>query len=293
MQRVIWRPALLEGEKTVTKRAPTELMVRLFSALILIAAAVALTLTSVETFAALITVFIAAMAWEWARLVRGAGFDFIFGAQLVSTVAASWTTAQGYPVSALLIVAAGAVFVLLVQRLDDARSLGWWSAAGVLYAGLPAIALIWLRSDGAYGVLAVLYLFAVVWTTDSAGYLFGRMVGGPKLAPRISPSKTWAGFIGATASAGVAGLVFGYATQLDGAWLAAFGVALALIAQFGDLGESAVKRAFGMKDSSGLIPGHGGVLDRIDGLVFGAVAAAALAWIIDPAHPGQAILFRP
>jgi phosphatidate cytidylyltransferase len=284
---------LLEGEKTVSKRAPTELMVRLFSALILIVAAVVLTLTSVETFAALITVFIAAMAWEWARLVRGAGFDFIFGAQLVSTVAASWAAVHGYPVSALLMVVAGAVFVTLIQRLDEARSLAWWSAAGVYYAGLPAIALIWLRSDGTYGVLAVLYLFAVVWTTDSAGYLFGRMVGGPKLAPQISPKKTWSGFLGATASAGLIGAVFGYAMDLDGAWLGAFGVVLALIAQLGDLGESALKRAFGMKDSSGLIPGHGGVLDRIDGLVFGAVAAAALAWIIDPAHPGQAILFRP
>jgi phosphatidate cytidylyltransferase len=284
---------LLEGEKTVSKRAPTELMVRLFSALILIVAAVVLTLTSVETFAALITVFIAAMAWEWARLVRGAGFDFIFGAQLVSTVAASWAAVHGYPVSALLMVVAGAVFVTLIQRLDEARSLAWWSAAGVYYAGLPAIALIWLRSDGTYGVLAVLYLFAVFWTTDSAGYLFGRMVGGPKLAPQISPKKTWSGFLGATASAGLIGAVFGYAMDLDGAWLGAFGVVLALIAQLGDLGESALKRAFGMKDSSGLIPGHGGVLDRIDGLVFGAVAAAALAWIIDPAHPGQAILFRP
>ena len=176
------------------------------------------------------------------------------------------------------------------------RPQAWWSAAGVYYAGFPAVALIWIRGDPAYGWLAILYLFVIVWTTDSAAYLFGRWIGGPKLAPRISPKKTWSGLIGGALSAGLAGLVFalGRRWARSAPSLALLAIVLALISQLGDLGESAVKRVFGMKDTSGLIPGHGGVLDRIDGLLFAALRGrpARLESSI-PANPGRALLLWP
>lgn len=291
MQRVRGRPALSRQEDRFKKRVPTELLVRVYSALILVAVALFMTVTSVESFAVLITFFIAAMAWEWGRLVRGNGLDLCFGVQLAATAGASWATARGYPARALLTVMIGTAAVFFLRSLKDERPQAWWSAAGVYYAGFPAIALIWIRSDAAYGSLAILYLFAIVWTTDSAAFLFGRWIGGPKLAPRISPKKTWAGLIGGALSAGIAGLVFAQVAGREfSGWLGVLAIGLALMAQLGDLGESAMKRLFGIKDSSGLIPGHGGVLDRIDGLIFAAIAAALLAWAIDPANPGRALL---
>ena len=294
MQRVTGEPAPSDGEGAGAKRPPTELSMRVYSALILISIALFLTLTSVESFALLITLFISAMAWEWGRLVRGEGLDTAFGVQIVTTAAAALATVQGCPACAVWAVIAGSFAVFLIRSADVERPQAWWSAAGVFYAGLPAVALIWIRGDPAYGWLAILYIFIIVWTTDSAAYLFGRWIGGPKLAPRISPKKTWSGLIGGAASAGLAGLAF--ALIVDGAFsprLALLAIVLALISQIGDLGESAIKRTFGRKDTSGLIPGHGGVLDRIDGLLFAALAAGLLAWSIDPANPGRALLLWP
>lgn len=287
------RRALPKGETPGPKRAAPDIMLRIYSALVLITAALVLTLTSAETFAALVVLFMAAMAWEWGRLVRGRGLDLTFGVQLGTTALASSVTLMGYPAFALGIVLFGTGLVFLIRSLAEDRPQAWWSAAGVCYAGFPAIALIWLRGDGYYGTLIVLYIFAIVWTTDSAAYLFGRWLGGPKLAPRVSPKKTWAGLVGGTLSAGLVGIAFGAFAGLSGPWLGLLAIGFALIAQLGDLGESAIKRAFGMKDTSGLIPGHGGVLDRIDGLIFVAVAAAGLAWLVDPANPGRSLLFWP
>lgn len=294
MQRVKERSAPSENEQTFKKRTLAEILVRIYSAIILAAVALFMTLTSVEGFALLIMLFTGAVAWEWGRLVRGEGFDLAFGAQFAATAGAAWAAAAGCPACGLLAVILGTILVFLIRSVKDERPQAWWSAAGVYYAGFPAVALIWIRGDIAYGTLAILYLFAIVWTTDSAAYLFGRWIGGPKLAPRISPKKTWSGLIGGALSAGAAGLIFAFlaADQLS-PWLGVLAVALALISQLGDLGESAIKRVFGMKDSSGLIPGHGGVLDRIDGLIFAAVAAAILAWIIDPESPGRALLLWP
>lgn len=268
-------------------------MIRVYSALVLVAVALFMTLTSVESFALMIALFTSVMAWEWGRLVRDHGLDLAFGAQLITTTLAALMTVRGCPSCALWMVVAGSVAVFFIRIFRDERPQAWWSAAGVYYAGLPAVALIWLRSDISLGTLAILYLFAIVWTTDSAALLFGRLIGGPKLAPSISPKKTWSGFIGATLSAAVVGLIFAYGAGIFSLWLAALAGGLALIAQIGDLGESAVKRLFDIKDSSGLIPGHGGVLDRIDGLIFAAIAAAILAWIIDPVNPGRALLLWP
>ena len=294
MQRVTGEPAPSEEDAVRAKRPPTELSMRVYSALILIAIALFLTLQSVESFAVLITLFVSAMAWEWGRLVRGQGLDTASGAQIVTTAIAAFATARGYPICAVLAVIAGTIAVFFIRTAELERPQAWWSAAGVAYAGFPAIALIWIRGDQAYGLLAILYLFIIVWTTDSAAYLFGRWLGGAKLAPRISPKKTWSGLIGGAGSAALAGLVFAliFLGEFSPA-LALLAFVLALISQLGDLGESAVKRIFGMKDTSGLIPGHGGVLDRIDGLLFAAFAAGVLAWSLDPGNPGRALLLWP
>lgn len=272
-------------------RSYPEWFLRVNSALVLVAVALGLTYASPHAFAVLITVFIAAMAWEWGRLVRGKGFDAVFGVQLAATAIASWTTVNGCPGCALVIVMVGTAAVFLIRAQSEGVREAWWSAAGVYYAGFPAIALIWIRGDAAYGWLAILYIFAIVWTTDTAAYVFGRLIGGPKLAPRISPKKTWSGFVGGALSAALVGAVFAlWMGETSVIKLALLSVALAVASQAGDLGESAMKRVFGTKDTSGLIPGHGGVLDRIDGLIFVAFAAALVAWAIDPAQPGRALL---
>jgi phosphatidate cytidylyltransferase len=294
MQRVTGEPLPSDGEGAGTKRPSTELSMRVYSALILIAIALFLTLRSVESFAVLITIFISAMAWEWGRLVRGEGLDTAFGVQILANAIAAWVTVRGCAACGVAAVIAGAIAVYFIRSARIERPQAWWSAAGVAYAGLPAVALIWIRGDPAYGLLAILYLFITVWTTDSAAYLFGRWLGGPKLAPRVSPKKTWSGLIGGALSAGLAALIF--ALFMDGRFspsLALMAIALALISQLGDLGESAIKRTFGMKDTSGLIPGHGGVLDRIDGLLFAALAAGLLAFALDAANPGRALLIWP
>lgn len=152
-----------------------------------------------------------------------------------------------------------------------------WRWLGVPYVALPILALTVLRADVAFGLVAVIWLLAAVWTADVGAYFAGRLIGGPKLAPRISPNKTWAGLGGAVAGAGLAAGIIAWAAELPGlAVLVALGVAVGVVEQLGDLFESAAKRSFGVKDSGALIPGHGGVLDRVDGLVFASVAAATL-----------------
>jgi phosphatidate cytidylyltransferase len=272
-------------------RSYPEWVIRLNSGLIVGGLALALTYVSPRTFAILITVFIAAMAWEWGRLVRGKGFDLVFCVQLAATAIGAWTTVEGCPACALFIVVLGTIAVFLIRSLRVSAGEAWWSAGGVYYAGLPAIALIWIRGDESYGLPAILYIFTIVWTADTAAYIFGRLIGGPKLAPRISPKKTWSGFLGGTLTAACAGALFAlWLGETHVLKLALLSFALAVAAQFGDLGESALKRLFGTKDTSRLIPGHGGVLDRIDGLIVVALAAALLGWALDPAQPGRALL---
>lgn len=290
MQRVKDRTPLIVREASVTTRPPTEINVRIISALVLIAVSLIMTLTSLETFGLMIALFTITLAWEWGRLVRDQGVDFAFAIHAGAMAAACWSAIAGCPACAIFAVLTGTAAVFFVRILKDDRAQAWWSAAGVCYNGFPAVGLIWLRSDAEFGVLAVLYIFVIVWTTDSAAYLFGRWIGGPRLAPRISPKKTWAGFIGAIVSVAVVVAIFGAAADILSAGLVGLAMVLAVIAQFGDLGESAIKRMFHRKDSSELIPGHGGVMDRLDGLIFAATAAAILTWALDPAHPGRALL---
>jgi phosphatidate cytidylyltransferase len=151
-------------------------------------------------------------------------------------------------------------------------------AAGVLYAGAGLVAPVLLRADPEFGFAALILLFAVVWGTDIFGYFAGRAIGGPKLWPRVSPKKTWAGAIGGALAAVVAAMVIAAALGL--ANVRAIGIVallLSIVSQAGDLMESAIKRRFGAKDAGHLIPGHGGLMDRLDGFVAAAFAAGALA----------------
>lgn len=151
-------------------------------------------------------------------------------------------------------------------------------AAGVLYAGLPALALVALREHASHGMLYTFWAMALVWACDTGAYFAGRAIGGPKLAPLISPNKTWAGFFGGVATAGIfaALLVIGFGLPVILALATPF---LAMLAQVGDLFESHLKRCAGVKDSGNLLPGHGGILDRLDGLVAVAPFAALLVLV--------------
>ena len=180
---------------------------------------------------------------------------------------------------ALLTLGLGTEWVLLCQRLDrGARPAAL--LAGVPYVGLGAAALLWLRAGHGGGRRAVLFVVLVVWASDIGAYAAGRLIGGPKLAPAISPGKTWAGAMGGLAAAAA----MGFANLHPASALLAAGLGIA--AQAGDLMESAMKRGFGVKDSGRLIPGHGGLFDRFDGLLTAAPAAAALALLTDRAALG-------
>jgi phosphatidate cytidylyltransferase len=275
----------------MAKAVSSELVTRINSALVLAALTLALTYAGTQTFAALILFATTLMSWEWGRVVRGVGIDWIFALQTSAIIAAGYLTLLKWPVLAVAIIILATWLAFRMHKSAKLPRDPWWSAAGVYYAGFPAIALIAIRQDPEYGFHAIVYLFLVVWTADTGAFFAGRMIGGPKLAPKISPNKTWAGFIGGALAACLAGSLFavwlGHTSVLS---VAALSAVFAVIAQGGDLGESFLKRCFGVKDSSGLIPGHGGVLDRLDGLVFAAIGAGLIAAAADPLKPGRALL---
>ena len=176
-----------------------------------------------------------------------------------------------------LLVILGLAGVSIFFARNERSGSSTWSCLGIFYVGFPALALILLRGDSHYGFAAILWMFLVVWAADTLAYFAGRIIGGPKLAPVISPKKTWAGLGGAVAGSALVSFIFACVTQLDGIWtLAILAGCLAVVEQAGDLFESSLKRFHGVKDSGRLIPGHGGVIDRVDGLIAVAVAAALI-----------------
>jgi phosphatidate cytidylyltransferase len=278
---------LPEKDKGGAARQKPEVLLRLASALVLAALALGAAITSPWSFLVLVIVSGVIVAWEWGRLVRGEGFDRISIIEVAAVAAVAMLLTLGRADLAALALATAAVAVGLLSLFSGHSA---WSLGGLLYAALPAAALVFLRSDPSLGAIAVLYLFAVAWTTDTASYAAGRLIGGPKLAPRISPRKTWSGFIVGALAPALVGYLFPLALEGTSAWrLALVSVALAFACQLGDLLESAVKRHFGAKDMSQLIPGHGGLLDRIDGLLIAAILASLIA-LRDPANPGRGLL---
>jgi phosphatidate cytidylyltransferase len=238
-----------------------------------------------EPWLALLTALAAAlMAWEWGRLCRG-GRAAATGAMpvrivlvgvVLGTVAISAMGAAGLAAAAAL---AGAAIVFWVARKGSDHQPGW-TALGALWVALPCICMLWLASQHTGGRTILLWVLAVVWATDIGAYAIGRMIGGPRLAPRWSPRKTWSGLAGGTLCAALAGAATALTLRLSPALpVVLLSAGLAIVAQFGDLAESLAKRRFGVKDSSGLIPGHGGLLDRLDSLL-AVIPAVALLTLI-------------
>ncbi len=286
------RPKPLDPRDDKSPLAMNKLSLRIIWGLALAAVALALTYAGPLPFALMVTAFVAVMAWEWGRLVCSSGIDVAWAVQVGATAGGTLLAASGCPSCGLLAIVAGTLAVFVLRRLHLGIAQSWWSATGVYYVGLPGIALVWIRSDPEFGWFAVLFIFITVWTTDTAAYIFGKMIGGPLLAPDISPKKTWAGFAGGLFSATVLGSAFLVGVAGAEAWWAVIvlSAVVSLVSQAGDLGESSIKRLFGRKDSSGIIPGHGGVLDRVDGLVFAALTCAGLALIRAPEAPGYALV---
>ncbi len=223
---------------------------------------------------------------EWQRMVGGGAAESVV---TVAAIALALVSLTFWPhgLFAWSILGVGALVVLAVASVRGRNPL--WQAAGTLYIGVPALALVALRSLPLHGAWLIIGMFIVVWTTDTGALFAGNLVGGPKIAPIISPNKTWAGTLGGIGAAAVAEAVYIGVIGGDIALALLFGAGLALTAHAGDFFESWVKRRFHFKDSGALIPGHGGVLDRIDSTLAAATALAILVFALglDPLFGAQ------
>jgi phosphatidate cytidylyltransferase len=251
----------------------SDLALRVCSALVLVPLALATAYLGGWPFAVFWGVAAMGVLWEWTSLVAGTDRRFVLMTGAASLALALALVVSGLPLAAVIVLA---ISTLAAASLAPAER-RLWIAGGIPYAGALGLAPIVLRSDREDGFLAVIFLFAVVWTTDIAAYFIGRAAGGPKLVPQVSPKKTWSGAIGGTLAAVVVALALAKTAALAGLFtIAMLAIVLSVFAQAGDMFESFLKRRFGAKDSSHLIPGHGGLMDRLDGFVTASVVATAI-----------------
>lgn len=257
----------------------SNLVLRIVSSLVLAPVAIAAAYFGGLVFIAFWTAAAILVLWEWDTLVCAHDRNAVLATGAFALAGVAVTLMFDRPGIAVMLVALG-LFGLATLASRVRRH---WCVAGLIYAAALLIAPVLLRGDPSFGLAAIVFLFVIVWLTDITAYFVGRAFGGPKLMPRVSPKKTWSGAIGGTLAGMIGGVIV--AQQAGIGNLAAAGVValvLSVISQAGDLAESAIKRQFSAKDSSQLIPGHGGLMDRLDGFVT-AAAAGALAGI---AHGG-------
>ena len=258
------------GEMPKASRV-SDLPLRFASALVMIALAITTTWFGGHVFTLFWLAAALAICFEWQTMCGGPQVTRRFLAGAVALCAAAPLAMRGETLFAILAICAGAV----VAGALAPPALRAWSAAGVAYAGALVVAVGVLRGALLLGEVAIFWLFATVWATDIFAYFGGRSIGGPKLWPRVSPSKTWSGFVCGVASGMLCGLAIAPLGS-NVAIVAGLGLAVAILSQGGDLFESSVKRHFGVKDAGALIPGHGGVMDRLDGFIAAAVFAATI-----------------
>ena len=272
----------------MTSAARDSLTLRILSTLVLAPLVIGAVVIGDWALVALGIAFGLAAVHEWDRLCGGEGLKGTLGQTHAALVAVAAIVAElGEWNTAVALSLIGALVLYLLARLQGRRAL--WAGLGALYIALPVIAFLWLRDDHTHGLSALVWVLVVVWSSDIGAYAVGRTLRGPKLAPSISPGKTWSGAVGgvvAAAAAGAATSGLTHSTYVD--FVVPVSIALAIVAQLGDLAESAAKRHFGVKNSGTLIPGHGGVLDRVDSLLFALPAAALIALLND----GSALVWR-
>lgn len=252
------------------KPESSNLWMRVLAAAVMAPLAILLAWAGGWFWAALATLAAIGMYVEWLSIV-GTQQSRLAASGVAALLIAGICLALEHHGGALVVYGIGLVAVVLLTR-GDRR----WPVSGLLYAAVAQIAAVLVRQDPVWGWSALLFVMLVVWATDIGGYFAGRTIGGPKLWVRVSPKKTWAGAIGGLTGSLIVAAGFaasGIGRMVSMLLLAA---ALSVVSQLGDLFESAVKRRFGVKDSSHLIPGHGGVLDRIDGFVAAIVLAAII-----------------
>ena len=267
----------------VRRRRDPLFIKRVISAAVLGPLAVGFILIGGTGFSIFIAAFAAAMAWEWVRMSDKSAPPRAFATATATAVGAALLSAQGAQGWTLLWIAGGALAAWLDRR-PRARPLE--APIGLLYVSSSVAVLVAARTDPEGGLVGVLYLIAVVWGADIFAYLVGTWIGGPRLLPAASPNKTWSGFF--------AGLVFGPLTgglvaslfDLDSVEAALVAIPIAAAAIIGDLLMSLAKRRFGVKDAGSVIPGHGGVLDRVDALMLATLVAGAIMVLTPQYWPG-------
>ena len=246
------------------KPKKSSLFKRVITALILAPLTIVLIYAGSPWINILALVFGAMLSWEWAHMVPNVNKPFYATAY---TTALSVAVLLDCPVAIAAVVVGTALLVWFKAVGEERRNL---LTLGVLYISVGIGSLIWLFNT--VGFVTTLWFLIMVWCVDIGGYVVGCNLKGPKLAPKISPNKTWSGLIGGVVFSVVASIIFSHLFNLHANTLfyAVFGGVIAVVAQIGDLVESYIKRSIGIKDSSNLIPGHGGVFDRVDGLIFAA-----------------------
>lgn len=259
-------------------QASRNLVMRILAAAVLAPLTIALAYAGGWFWVVLVTLATIGMYGEWLAIV-GALSQLPIAAAGIAALAVSGIAFGLHSFGIAVAAIAAGLVVLTLSAQKDVRT---WIASGLLYAGLAQTASVLVRHDRLWGFSALFYVLLIVWATDIGGYFAGRGIGGPKLWVRVSPKKTWAGAIGGLAGSLVVAAGFAASGLGRAGPLLLMAAILSIVSQLGDLFESAVKRRFGVKDSSNIIPGHGGLLDRLDGFV----AAVVLAMVVGLARGG-------
>jgi phosphatidate cytidylyltransferase len=268
---------VIEGEAApaaTVEQGSRNLLMRVIVAIVLAPLAVAIAYAGGSLWTVLVTLAATGLYLEWLTIVGSARETRVVAAGVVALVTAGLCIALGRIDASLMVLALGFAGVALL-----ASGQRRWAVAGFGYAAAAEIASVLVRLDRTHGFDALILILLVVWVTDIGGYFAGRGIGGPKLWPRVSPRKTWAGAIGGFAAGLVVAAGFAAAGLGRIVPMLLLGAILSVASQLGDLFESAVKRRFGVKDSSQIIPGHGGLLDRLDGYVAAVVLAAFFGFL--------------
>lgn len=269
-------PPLAAKSSPQPPKKKSGLLLRVVSALVMLPIAISIILMGGMAYYGLVMLLTVLILYEWNGICEGKAFNAVFVLQTIfallliySLIRAEYLALYFYLVPAGLLIVAALYYKMKLK----------FALLGTAYALLPALSLIWLRQN--HDGWIVLWMMIIVWSMDTGAYFAGKSIGGPKMSPTISPNKTWAGLIGGAVTAVVFGLIAAHYFNLgfSMSFLMPAAAVLAIWSQIGDLAESALKRHFDVKDSGAIIPGHGGIMDRVDGVVFAAPAVALFLYL--------------